>query len=267
MQLLTSFNLTPFPLAVPASRVAADHQTKGGRPKKVTRGRSKSQPPEEDLIAKKDRKREVHRQNIAFSRRTETPQRRASRLKAVKEQIAISRNIENLQQRVIRLQYAKEKMAISREAETPEHRESRRESVRRNGATSRKFKTLDEIQTRRDIEKIRIDTKRKATWDSKDNSAYSYNPAIAYDTDSSVTIGSMIYACTFCKALKWNDESAGLCCGNGKIALESIKEPSEPLLSLLRSNDAQSKHFLISTCAYNSAFQMTSFGSDKRLNI
>lgn len=69
----------------------------------------------------------------------------------------------------------------------------------------------------------------------------------------------MNLCCKYCSALKWNREPPGLCCSNGKIRLPLIKEPPEPLRSLLNGKTSESKTFLQNIRTYNSLFTMTSF--------
>lgn len=67
--------------------------------------------------------------------------------------------------------------------------------------------------------------------------------------------------CQYCKALKFNTETPGLCCANGKVKLPALNPPPEPLLSLVSGTAPRSKHFLTNIQTYNSSFQMTSFGA------
>lgn len=97
------------------------------------------------------------------------------------------------------------------------------------------------------------------SWLPKEGSGLTYNPLIKYADDTN--IGRMTEICQFCNALKWNGEANGMCCSAGKIRLDPILEPPEPLKSLLTGEHPLSKHFLDSIRAYNSAFQMTSFGA------
>ncbi|GFQ85411.1 ATP-dependent DNA helicase [Trichonephila clavata] len=71
----------------------------------------------------------------------------------------------------------------------------------------------------------------------------------------------MNVCCNYCKALRWKNESKGICCSSGKVRLDSIQQPPEPLKSLLCGEHDQSQHFLNNIRRYNSAFQMTSFGA------
>lgn len=58
--------------------------------------------------------------------------------------------------------------------------------------------------------------------------------------------------CQYCQALKYRNETAGICCASGKVVLSPLPAPPEPLLSLLNGNSDD-----------NSCFQMTSFGATK----
>ncbi|UYV80633.1 hypothetical protein LAZ67_19001160 [Cordylochernes scorpioides] len=66
----------------------------------------------------------------------------------------------------------------------------------------------------------------------------------------------------FVRALRWKDESSGMCCSNGKVRLPLIELPPEPLRSLLSGENSDSVHFLRNIRKYNSCFQMTSFGAE-----
>ncbi|GFT97618.1 helitron_like_N domain-containing protein [Trichonephila clavipes] len=72
--------------------------------------------------------------------------------------------------------------------------------------------------------------------------------------------------CRFCGALKWKEESAGMCC-LGEVALPSIDEPVEPLKELFSSETDQSRRFLKNIRKYNTCFHMTSFGADNIVSM
>ncbi|XP_057335011.1 uncharacterized protein LOC130673819 [Microplitis mediator] len=69
----------------------------------------------------------------------------------------------------------------------------------------------------------------------------------------------MDYVCSYCGALKWKDESVGMCCLSGQIKLWPITAPPDPLMSLLNGDHSKSESFLKNIRKYNSLFQMTSF--------
>ncbi|GFS42116.1 uncharacterized protein NPIL_141631 [Nephila pilipes] len=90
--------------------------------------------------------------------------------------------------------------------------------------------------------------------------AFRYNPGEDYILSRHVLIGTMTVVCPYCKALKFSGETKGMCCAAGKIKLPQLREPLEPLKTLLAGYTAESKHFLSNIRKYNSCFQMTSFG-------
>ncbi|UYV79307.1 hypothetical protein LAZ67_17002062 [Cordylochernes scorpioides] len=79
-----------------------------------------------------------------------------------------------------------------------------------------------------------------------------------------ISLGMMDTTCRFCGALRWKDESSGMCCSNGKVRLPLIDLPPEPLRSLLSGENSDSVHFLRNIRKYNSCFQMTSFGAENQ---
>ncbi|GFT42212.1 uncharacterized protein NPIL_502451 [Nephila pilipes] len=92
--------------------------------------------------------------------------------------------------------------------------------------------------------------------------AFWYNPDENYSLTRHVLIGTMTVVCLYCKALKFSGETKGMCCAAGKIKLPQLREPPEPLKTLLVGYTAESKHFLSNIKKYNSCFQMTSFGAE-----
>ena len=67
--------------------------------------------------------------------------------------------------------------------------------------------------------------------------------------------------CPYCKALKFNGETMGMCCASGKVKLPLLAAPPEPLKTLLTGTTSESKRFLSQIKKYNSCFQITSFGA------
>lgn len=60
-----------------------------------------------------------------------------------------------------------------------------------------------------------------------------YDFTIDYKNDPMVILGTMSIVCQYCLALKWKEESKGMCYSNGKIKLVEICPPPKPLNSLL----------------------------------
>ncbi|XP_075451755.1 uncharacterized protein LOC142492724 [Ascaphus truei] len=92
-------------------------------------------------------------------------------------------------------------------------------------------------------------------------SAFSYEPHIQYQNHQHVNIGHLSTICPYCQAKTFPNESAGMCCRNGKILLPPIQQTPNELLSYMSGTTSESKHFLQNIRKYNSCFQMTSFGA------
>lgn len=165
------------------------------------------------------------------------------------------------------------RMRVSRANESQEENEARltRERERRRRLRGESVLTADE-NSARTVSEIQMDTATTAAdqeniqnstvlWINKECSGMNYESTIDYKNDSSISLGSLNVICQHCSALKWKDESKGFCCLQGKIKINMISTPPEPLHSLLTGEHPKSKIFLKNIRLYNSAFQMTSFMS------
>lgn len=75
--------------------------------------------------------------------------------------------------------------------------------------------------------------------------------------------------CLYCKAERFEKEPNGICCLNGEIMtlkIQPLKNPPEPLKSLMSGIGSRSIHFFQNIRKYNTAFQMTSFGVKVKFN-
>ncbi|XP_049317009.1 uncharacterized protein LOC125779782 [Bactrocera dorsalis] len=97
--------------------------------------------------------------------------------------------------------------------------------------------------------------------DQMEHVGFLYDPDCDYSLHGA--IGAMDIICTHCNAAKFRGETVGMCCSSGKVKLPALEPPPEPLQSLLTGESPTSKHFLQNIQAYNSCFQMTSFGATK----
>lgn len=93
------------------------------------------------------------------------------------------------------------------------------------------------------------------------NIGFYYNSTYDYSSHQLVAIGTMDFICEHCGALKFKNETSGLCCLNGKVVLPPLNPPIGILHALVSGTTAESKHFLDKIQTYNSLFQMTSFGA------
>ncbi|UYV73206.1 hypothetical protein LAZ67_10002175 [Cordylochernes scorpioides] len=158
-------------------------------------------------------------------------------------------------------------------------RETRAQNIRRlreqsaRQATLRSLETPDPIHSRLQAHSERYSSTRRNTrtniffgsvWSSMENAGFNYSFAVEYFKHPLISLGMMDTTCRFCGALRWKDESSGMCCSNGKVRLPLIDLPPEPLRSLLSGENSDSVHFLRNIRKYNSCFQMTSFGAENQ---
>ncbi|XP_069968648.1 uncharacterized protein [Bactrocera oleae] len=92
--------------------------------------------------------------------------------------------------------------------------------------------------------------------------AFQYDPTANYSYDENLDIGPMTTICRYCNALNFKRETAGLCCASGKVKLDPLLTPPEPLRPLFDGSDPDSSHFLQHILEYNNCFRMTSFGAN-----
>nr|XP_049700175.1 uncharacterized protein LOC126055355 isoform X2 [Helicoverpa armigera]XP_049700177.1 uncharacterized protein LOC126055356 isoform X2 [Helicoverpa armigera] len=106
----------------------------------------------------------------------------------------------------------------------------------------------------------RVSTRRSLA--SYNRLAFQYDPTANYSDDENLDIGRMTTICRYCNALKFKRETAGLCCASGKVKLDPLLTPPQPLKTLFDGSDPDSSHFLQHILEYNNCFRMTSFGAN-----
>lgn len=160
-------------------------------------------------------------------------------------------------------------MAAQRANENEDQREERlAEQRERNNAAAVRSPTVTPTRRRTAAQRIRRNmTDRARNMTNRVCGAGLYKAAFGYEAEFDyrqhrfVQIGAMDQVCAFCKAKKFPNESAGMCCASGKVKLPALQQPPEPLNTLFSSGSAESQHFLRYIRAYNNCFQMTSFGA------
>lgn len=110
-------------------------------------------------------------------------------------------------------------------------------------------------------QRVRQGELRAKNWSYMKQEAFHYEPTLDYINFPQIVIGKMDKKCNFCGALKFEEETPGMCCSNGKVKLPNYDEMPDPLKSLLNGDHPRSKEFLTLLRKYNSSFQMTSFGT------
>lgn len=96
--------------------------------------------------------------------------------------------------------------------------------------------------------------------------AFNYNPSIDYSFIPEVDIGKLNFLCPYCGAYKFEEEVPGMCCSNGKVELQLLEVPPEPLMEYISGETEISRHFLNNVSKYNACVNMTSFGVTKKCN-
>lgn len=175
----------------------------------------------------------------------------------------INRHRENLstEQRVQINEATTSRVSQLRSAETTEDRDERLASMR-NTSRGRRPQAAD---ANRNLDRLanreRMQITRALTLSSFNRIAFEYDPEIEYCAHSKAMIGGMDKECTHCHALKFKNETAGMCCSSGKVVLPVLHSPPEPLKSLMSADNEESKLFLKHIRKFNSCFQMTSFAA------
>ena len=160
----------------------------------------------------------------------------AKRLAANRESMKRKRAEESQQQSENRLAADRESMKRKLAEESQQQRENRLTADRE----SKKRKRAEEPQQQRENRLVspREITKRKRAEESQEQpenfrQAFRYSPVDDYCLSRCVQIGTMSKICPYCKALKFNGETMGMCCASGKVKLPQLAAPPEPLKTLL----------------------------------
>ena len=187
------------------------------------------------------------------------------RLSNRRESDSLRRSRESSAERDLRLRLQRDRRAsessVNREIRLSGDRDRHFLQRARESSVEREFRCSRD----RDTHRHRSQAARRTVnlWSNKVNSAMNYDSLIDYKNDPMVSIGTMSDVCQFCSALKWKDESKGICCSLGKVKLEEMLPPPEPLYSLLSGDHPKSKLFMRNIRRYNNVFQMTSFKSSQ----
>ncbi|UYV69958.1 hypothetical protein LAZ67_7001324 [Cordylochernes scorpioides] len=173
----------------------------------------------------------------------------------------ISRASESVQQRNARLEAVRIQTAQARSNETVQQRNARLEADRIQTAQARSNESIAQRETRLGTNRERNVRSRRTLHADLNRAAFHYDAEYDYSLHPSVVIDKMDKLCKFCDALKFKNETPGMCCAGGKVKLPELHLPPEPLSTLISGATSQSKHFLRNIRKYNSCFQMTSFGA------
>ncbi|XP_067129653.1 uncharacterized protein [Centruroides vittatus] len=236
-------------------------------PKRQSIGRSTSQARKKKALRasetdeQRESRLETNRVRTAQARSSQTNEQRESRLETDRVRTAQARSSQTNEQRESRLETNRVRTAQARSSQTNEQRESRLEADRVHTAQARSKETIDQRGARLGTNRERNVRSRWTLHADLNLAAFHYDADYDYSLHRSVVIEKMDKLCKFCHALKFKNETTGMCCAGGKVKLPELHLPPEPLSSLVSGDTSQSKHFLANIRKYNSCFQMTSFGA------
>ncbi|GFW26385.1 ATP-dependent DNA helicase [Trichonephila clavipes] len=164
-----------------------------------------------------------------------------------------------------------EYLASQRAAETPEQSQARRLQHATYMVSQRDTETIEAAESRKYSVAERAQQRHliltKNTWGVFDKAAFEYDETLDYESHKLIKIEAMNKECRIRGALKWKEESAGMCCSGGKVALPSIDEPVESLKELFSYETHEFIRFLKNIRKYNTCFHMTSFGADNIVSM
>ena len=196
----------------------------------------------------------ANRESMKRKHAEESQQQRENRLAADMESKKTKRDEESQEQRENRLTANRGSMKRKRAEEPQQQRENRlasqREITKRKRAEESQQKRENRLASQREI------TKRKRAKESQEQPgsfhlAFRYSPFDDYSLFRCVQIGTMSKICPYCKALKFNGETMGMCCASGKVKLPLLAAPPEPLKTFLTGTMSESKHILSKIRKYN----------------
>jgi hypothetical protein len=199
-------------------------------------------------------------------RAAETPEQRESRLEQQRVRQAEVRADEAPHVYEKRLEQQRVRQAEVRAGETTHEYEERmgRQQIRQ--AQSRGAEQPRPRENRLENDRTRHAQNRHRHGQAGLNlEVFQYDPSYDYGLHRKVTISKIDKVCEFCRAKKIRTEPPGMCCSNGKVKLDTLNPPPEPLLSYMSGRTSESKHVLQNIRRYNSCFQMTSFGTTATL--
>ena len=147
----------------------------------------------------------------------ESEEQREQRLERKRTDTAAIRSNESEEHREQRLERKRTDTAAIRSNESEEHREQRLESKRTDTAAIRSNESEEQRERRLETKRIATAASRSKKWDDLTRIAFNYQASTGNHDHPSLRINSMMKACTFCKAKKFQDETLGICCSGGKV--------------------------------------------------
>ncbi|PAA84583.1 hypothetical protein BOX15_Mlig017082g4 [Macrostomum lignano] len=227
-------------------------------------------------------RQERNRDQTAEARRNETTVQTQQRQERDRDQTAEARRNETTVQTQQRQERDRDQTAEARRNETTVQTQQRQERDRDQTAEARRNETTGEAGVRREDDRRRHRERTAAyrfieqdvAHDESEQAigpppwalsfALNYDPTFVYSSHPKLAIERMSKKCQHCNALRWANETPGMCCSNGKVRLTPLNENlPDYLRHLLLGNSEESDHFLSNIRRYNSCFQFTSFGAER----
>ncbi|GFU79864.1 uncharacterized protein TNCV_577441 [Trichonephila clavipes] len=136
------------------------------------------------------------------------------------ERDAAHRAAETPERSQARRRRQEEYLVSQRAAETPEQSQARRLQHATYMASQRDTETIEAAESRKRAVAERAQQRRliftKNTWGVFDKAAFEYDETLDYESLKLIKVEAMNKECRFCCALKWKEESAGMCCLGGE---------------------------------------------------
>ena len=157
--------------------------------------------------------------SIRSQRTVETEDEKIAILQRQIEIHAIQRSQETDEVHKDRLHAQAVRQAADRRRETVEQHEARLEINAERNATHRQTETEDQHNLRLNAQRrIQSETRSRQTLHADLNlCAFRYNANYNYSLHPSVVIGKMDKVCIYCSALKFKNETPGMCCASGFV--------------------------------------------------
>ena len=164
-----------------------------------------------------------------------------------------------------------ERSRESRARQSSQKRKAMREADTQRRAETRANETLDQRNARNEANAQRMATSRgrkKTKVSQKDGLRTSeiVNGTFIVKSleNTGDKIGSMTTVCEHCNALKFERESPGCCCQNGKVSLQAFPSPPQEIQDLWTGDSAEAKLFRKNSRYINNAVCLASLQVNER---
>ena len=215
---------------------------------------------------KEDQKRENRRnymRNYRAKEKTEDKQKRREKDKNHKASVRLNEDVE---ESLRRKEKDKNQKVSVRAREAPSESVKRREKNMNRMSRKRMHEEEEETIERREKDK---QSKRNRIQDSYYLARHVHQvlagEQIVPDlTNTDETIGRMDTICDYCKALKFKNETASLCCNTGKVDLSAFPPPPQLIQNLLTEHTTEAKLFRENSRSFNNALALSSIIVNER---